>query len=406
MLSSRHLGIPSVAIAWVATAVAGIGLLIVAGVSSAAAVSAAAVPSGRLDVAVIQPTTGPLLPHNVQLARGIAVAADMLNRKGGIGKKAKLNLLRATAPDASGARALVSTLKKRGADVLILPCDSGLQPSLARAGATEGMLMLAPCNTEPKLAQKYRRYWPVGMAGNAQAAQIAAIASGNRPASAFVIERSGSHYVRLMTDYFRDAAKLHRVQISGTARVNADGSNAAEIARQIEKASPKPQFVFTALHPKAFARLVPGLRANGMFLNIYGTDVLDAGLVLTSGQWKRTEFNHVTHTTFGFPKPSARAFEREFERRYGEVPASGFARLGQQSIRVLEQAVITAGSVDPLRIDAALARGMTVYGEAASNSTYPGSGRRFAVTDVGFVNIVDLRHVPFLASTPQLVPRP
>ncbi len=91
--------------------------------------------------------------------------------------------------------------------------------------------------------------------------------------------------------------------------------------------------------------------------------------------------------TFGFPDPGSELdelFER-YRALTGHPPSSSVAALGYDAVRVLEEAMVEAGSTEPAAL-AATMPGLEAYG-ATGTIAYPDGGGRDPSVDVALVRI-------------------
>src|SRR6059036_557061 len=129
---------------------------------------------GTITVGYGNNLTGFLAAHHVLISNGALLAVQQINAKGGIGGKVKIKLMLRdvkSRPDTSVQ--VARDLMNAKVNVLILPCNTDYQVAMAAVANPRGQFMLSPCNGDPTVAQKYGNYWPIGMAGNAQLAQLA-----------------------------------------------------------------------------------------------------------------------------------------------------------------------------------------------------------------------------------------
>jgi ABC-type branched-subunit amino acid transport system substrate-binding protein len=373
-------------IALAAAAAAGLALAAVAGSDA----------GGRpLRVAILVPKGGPFAPHNVLIANGAQIAADESGNASGPVGNTKIVLEQVPlAVDASPVE-VMNDLVSHGTDVVVLPCNVDSVPSLARAGARAGLLMLLPCDPDPKAIESIPRVWPTAMAGNAEAAQIVNYAHTENAINGYILSSRGSDYVASLDRYFLAAAKLSGVKILGRSDVALSGKNVATVAAAIKKA--KPRAIFTALYSPYAESIIAGLRRHGVLNTVYGTDGMDAdGHYSSYGGL----LDDVNIGSFGYPRPASSRFVDDYRAAFGHDPAGSFPGLGYEAIRILEAAVAHAGSTRPAALDAAFAKGFSVTGVALADVTYPGKGARIPFTDAGLARIVRGRHVALFASNP------
>ncbi len=370
---------------------------------------ATALKKGTIKVGYGNNLTGFLAAHDVLISNGAKLAVEQINKKGGIGGKIKINLLLRdvqSRPDTSVQ--VARDLMKAKVNVLVLPCNTDFQVAMAAVANPKGQFMLSPCNADPTVARKYGNYWPVGMAGNAQLAQLANYAKLRKYKKVYVLDAPQMLYVHLMAKYFKKAAPARGIQIVGSDDIpfGATGfpQDYSAIATKIKNNSGGAQAIMTGLFSPFVDFLARDLRRAGVNLPVIGTDGMDTQLNLTTG---KDAVNGYGFTTFGFPdKGSATArFYAQFKGRFGASPDGTYPALGYDTIKVLEAAVIKAGGINGKAIQAALANGMTVNG-ALGPVRYGGSNRHNPTNIVAALQIKNGKFVKVLKGVPKNVPAP
>jgi len=359
---------------------------------------------GVVHVVAFEPTNGYFLTHNQLLDNGIDVAVGELNGKGGIGGKVRVALERVRFRASSRPARLMHAVPQ-GTEVAILPCNVDLAPALAKAAAARRLLMLSPCNPDPAATRRIPMDWPTAMSGNQEAAQLVDWALGERmePAYLLVAEPKTS-YVSALTRYFRAALKKDDIPLVGEGTVKLDGSNLSTVAKDIRRA--KPLVILTAVFSPYVEKIAAGLRHHGVRAPILVGDGMDAQLDLQKYSWR--DLSEVMFASFGFARPSSKTFFDDYKARFRKRPVGAFPGLGLETIRVLEAAVLKAGSTAPRAIDGAFAKGFKLTGVGLSDKTYPGNGVREPITDVG-ISRVDAPpgvYYPYYSSIPRGIPRP
>jgi branched-chain amino acid transport system substrate-binding protein len=364
---------------------------------------------GTITVGYGNNLTGFLAAHDVLISNGAKLAVEQINKKGGIGGKVKINLMLRdvqSRPDTSVQ--VARDLLNAKVDVLVLPCNTDFQVAMAAVANPKGQFMLSPCNADPTVATKYGHYWPVGMAGNAQLAQLANYAKLKKYKKIYVLDAPQMLYVHLMANYFKKAAPSRGLQVVGSDDIpfGATGfpQDYSAIATKIKNNSNGAQAIMTGLFSPFVDFLARDLRRAGVSLPVIGTDGMDTQLNLTTG---KDAVNGYGFTTFGFPdkgSPTAK-FYAQFKGRFGASPDGTYPALGYDTIRVLEAAVLKAGSIKGKAIEAALAKGMTVHG-ALGPIKYKGSNQHNPTNLVAAVAIRNGKFVKVLKSVPKKVPSP
>src|ERR671932_626581 len=394
-----------------------------AGVLGAAALAVAAATgftSGRTSTGLSKGTikvgygnnlTGFLAVHDKLISNGAKLAVEQINRKGGIGGKVKIALtLEDVKSDPAVSVQVANDLIGKHVGVLVLPCNIDYQVAMTNVAQRKKQFTLSPCNADPTVPKKFSVYWPVGMAGNAQMAQLANYAKLRKYKRVYVLD-SPFLYVHLMAKYFQKAAPSRGITIVGTDQIPFGATGFAQtpegyaaIVTKIKNLRTKPQAIITGLFSPFVDFLARALKAQGVTVPVIGSDGMDTGVNLQVGG---SAVNGYGFSTFGSPdKGTATArFYAQFKKRFGASPDGTYPALGYDTIKVLEAAVIKAGSTDPKKIQAVLSRGMTVRG-ALGPVRYLGRGRHNPTNVVVVDQIRGGKFVKVLKSVPKKVPAP
>ena len=354
---------------------------------------------GSMTVVVDQPPPGLFSEQNASIAQGAEVAVGELNAAGGLAGHIRIKLVRQSL-DGLSAAAVQSRLRSEAAAVLVLPCDTNSQLSLAAGASRWGLLMLAPCNPDATAGGRYATYWPVGAAATDEATELTTFMRVAGYGSAFVVSAPGTRYVELLTSDFRSAAQASAIKLWGSASIATSTGDFSGLARAIQATRPRPALIFTALPPPLVNRLAAGLQAQGVEQTIFGTTAMDTPLTLSSGS---KALENATFASYGFPRESAAAarFAAAYRALVGHEPVGGFPGLGLETIRLLESAVRKAGSAEPSAIQRALAGGINLEGVGLAGRTYQPGGDHNPVGEVAVSKVSMGSFLPLLASIPR-----
>jgi branched-chain amino acid transport system substrate-binding protein len=348
-----------------------------------------------MTIVIDQPSSGLFAEQNRSITQGADVAVDELNAGGGLTARHIHVKLLPQHLDGLSAEGLRSRLRAEAAAVLILPCDSESQSSLASAAAQYGMLMLAPCNPDPTAGRHYPTYWPVGTPANEEAAGLAKFMSLYGYQSAFVVSTPGNRYFELLTSYFRSAAQKRGIQLTGSGSLAGSSPDFSSLARAVQ-AAPASSAIFAAVPPPLVNSLAAVLAAQGVHRPIAGSAVMDT---------RRSLSRHTLENAFfpsnGFPRDSAsaRRFARDYTDRFHASPAGSFPGLGLETIRLLEDAVRKAGSAQPSAIQRALTGGLALSGVGLADRVYQNGGDHNPVGQVDISKISAGSLAPLVAIT-------
>jgi branched-chain amino acid transport system substrate-binding protein len=359
---------------------------------------------GTLTIGFGNNLSGFLAVHDHLISDGAKLAVAQINAKGGIGGKVKINMkLEDTKTDLAASVQVANDFVAQKVKLMVLPCNTDFQEAMAQVAARHDLLTISPCNGDPTAAKRYPVYWPVGIAGNAQGAQLASYAKRKHYKRAWVLDSKQQLYVHLMAKYFEKAAPSRGIRVVhiedipfGQAGFPSDYS---ALVTKIKGASPKPDVIMTGIFTPFVDFFIKQLRQAGVKTPVIGTDGMDTtNLTKTGG----AAVNGTTFTTFGFPSkgsPTAK-FYAAWKHRYHSRPDGSFVALGYDSIKVIEAAVRRGGSYDPKVIEAALKNGLTVNG-ALGPIRYPGSNRHNPTNLVAVVQVRKGKFVQVMKSVPK-----
>jgi branched-chain amino acid transport system substrate-binding protein len=393
---------------------------LVAGVAAVAVAVATGFTSGGTSTTLSKGTikvgygnnlTGFLAVHDKLISNGAKLAVEQINGKGGIGGKVKIALtLEDVKSDPAVSVQVANDLIGKHVGVLVLPCNTDYQVAMTAVAQRKKQFTLSPCNADPTVPKRYSVYWPVGMAGNAQMAQLANYAKLRKYKRVYVLD-STFLYVHLMAKYFKKAAPSRGITISGTDSIpfGATGfagtpEGYAAIVTKIKNLRTKPNAIMTGLFSPFVDFLARELKAQGVKIPIIGSDGMDTAVNLQVGG---AAVNGYAFSTFGYPdkgSPTVR-FYSQFKKRFGASPDGTYPALGYDTIKALEAAVLKAGSTDPKKIQAALSSGLTVHG-ALGPVKYLGHGQHNPRNIVAVDQIRGGKFVKVLKSVPTRVPSP
>ena len=363
-----------------------------------------ALPKGTIAVGFGNNLTGFLAVHDHLISQGAQLAIRQINLGGGIGGRVKIVLhLKDVKSDPATSVEVANEIIGEHDTAMILPCNTDFQVAMAAVAKAHNEFTLSPCNADPTAWHKFPIYWPVGVAGNAQMAQLASYAQSAGLTKVYVLG-SNFLYIDLMAKYFKKAAPLYGIKIVGSSKIpfGATGfpNDYSAFVDKIKAA--KPQAVMTGLFTPYVDTLTKQLRSAGSKVPVLGSDGMDTGLDLTAGS---TAVNGNVFTTFGFPTPGSATdkFYADFAKLYHKRPDGSYAALGYETIKVLEKAVLIANSTNPKKIEAALGTGLTVYG-ALGAITYPGHGEHNPTNNVAVVKIQNRKFTLVKLGLPSKVP--
>lgn len=364
---------------------------------------AASAETLKLGLATAQ--TGGLAPYDAPVVEGIDIAVDEINAAGGIGGSTMIEMVeKDVRSDAAQTAIAVQELVDEGVSAIVLPCDA--DPSLAAAGivAEAQIPAISTCASSPTLPLIGGEFVFANFPGdNVQATVSASWAYEQGLDSAFILYSPDSQYTT-MPLYFADVIKALGGEVLGEATYSIGQPDFSAIATQIAALDPAPKVVMTSAYEPDFPSFIRALRAAGVTSQVIGSDGIDSPTTFGLGDVAEgVVFTTAGHATEGSPLA---AFNALYEETYGSASETVFNAVGYDLIRVLEAAVLAAGSTEPGALRDAIADLENVQG-ATSLITYKGTDG-MPVREVSLIRIKggDRELVGQPAPNAALVPAP
>jgi len=323
----------------------------------------------KLGLATAQ--TGGLAPYDAPVVEGIHIAVDEINAAGGIGGSIMIELTeKDVRSDTAQTSISVQELVDAGSEAIVLPCDA--DPSIAAAAIVDAAQVpaISTCASSPTLPLIGGDYVFANFPGdNVQATVSASWAFEQGMKSAFILYSPDSQYTT-MPLYFADVMKALGGEILGEATYNIGQPDFSAVATQIAALDPAPDMVMTSAYEPDFPTFIKALRAAGYEGQIIGSDGIDSPTTFGLGNVAEgVVFTTAGHATAGSP---LEAFNALYEEKTGSASETVFNAVGYDLVKVLEAAVMAAGSTEPKAIRDAIANLEDVQG-ATSLITYRGT---------------------------------
>lgn len=296
--------------------------------------------------------SGAIAPYDEGPARGMEVAIDELNAKGGImGHQIKVVYADTKSDIAYGGTAAQQVIDK-GAKMVVVTCDYDYGSAAASVADSAGLIAFSTCAGDPK-------FGPSGIGPNAFT--MATGAPGQAVAMAeWAYNTKGWRNGYVLQDTtiafdasWADAFKKRWAELAGAnGLLGSDtfGGDDPQIASQITriKALPKqPDFIVICSFPPGGVSATRQLRAAGINQPLLGSESWDGDFWL-EGVPNLTDFYFVTYgSIFGNdPRPDVQGFFNNFIAKWKKPPATSHAITGYSVIQAWSRAVERAGTFD------------------------------------------------------------
>ncbi len=340
---------------------------------------------------------------DIPSSRGVRLAVDEANKKGGVlGRQVKLIVRDGRTKPTVIVREVASLFKQEPTIVGVIGfSDTDMVLAAAPVAAKHKRVFVTSGATSPRLPRAVPRYLFLACFGdNVQAAAGAEWAFKTLKArTAVVLYKRTSTYAKLLHGYFRTRFK----QLGG--KVLTVRPYTLATIKDAAKGLPKADLVYFAAQPDDALAGVAALRGAGVAEPILGGDGLDIGAAWQQiGQLDKIYFT--THAYLGGdnPDPRVRAFRAAYTKAYPGKEADAFSALGYDTARLLMTAIKSAGSTKPLAVRKALAATHDFAGVTGTIS-YRG-GSRIPAKSVSIIAVTQGRQTLAANVLPQKIPPP
>ena len=327
--------------------------------------------AAELTIGVATAQTGGLAPYDGPVVEGFKIAIDEVNAAGGIGGKIKIKTIdKDVRSDAAQTSIAVQELVDANVDVVILPCDA--DPAFAAAAIVNEAKIPAfsTCASSPTLPLMGGDYVFANFPGdNVQSTVSAKWAYDQGHRSTYLLYSPESQYTTLPL-YFGDVMEKLGGSIVGKATYKLDQQDFSAEVTKIKALNPQPDVIMTAAYEPNFPAFIKQLRAAGVNSQVIGSDGIDSPTTFSLGQ----AAEGVVFTTAGHATPGSELekFNALYKSKTGNESETVFNAIGYDLIKVIEAAVIAAGSTDSVKLRDAIADLENVRG-ATSLITYKGT---------------------------------
>jgi branched-chain amino acid transport system substrate-binding protein len=366
----RENGVPRVRkIAIVLAAALAIAAIVGASLATAKSARKSAVPSGTFKIGYVESITGRLAFYEPPWGDGVKTAIDLLNAKGGIDGKLKLQLIAEDGKSDPATGAVVARdLVGKGVQFGITPCDQDIGVPAAQVFQRAKIPVVMSCGsgwTFPQVVGDYAFINVFGTAAMGAAQAEFAIKKGWKRACD--LSSNDYFYGKNTSDVFEARYK----QLGGKIVCHVFYKLTQTDFRSVdtEIASAKPQVVVTTLVLPGATVMLKQLRAQG-----YKGPMLwsDAGELIT-GAGAAVRTGNVYFTTQACPtNPPTAAFYRAYKKKTGKTASLNHIATGGDLVNLIAAAIKKAGSTNGTAIRDAFASLKNVAGPSGITS-YAGS---------------------------------
>lgn len=315
--------------------------------------------------------TGGLAYADVPAQKGMQLAIDELNAAGGIGGKTKIVLkLKDSRSDPSQTAIAAQELIDDGVNVLVTPCDADPSIGAGQTAQQAGVAAFSTCASSPNLPLAVGDHMFMNFpADNVQATVSAKYAIDSGYKAAYILISPDTAYTQL-PNYFKAVFEKLGGKVIAEDNFSMGQQDFSAQVTKIKSLNPAPDVIMTAAYEPDFPAFIKQLRAAGIKIPVIGSDGIDSPTTFALGDIAEG----VVFSTAGYAAPGSplESFNAKYKEKYGSDPDTIYTAIGYDLVKVLEAAVLKAGSTDRAAIWQAVRELENVQG-ATSTITYKGT---------------------------------
>jgi branched-chain amino acid transport system substrate-binding protein len=328
------------------------GLLCVASIAFAGGAKDAGKSDGTITIGGIFPLSGPVAVYGVEARNGIELAIEEINNAGGINGN-KLALI--SEDDTGNPEITVNAYRKLTAqdkvNVIIGSLTSGCTIAITSLAQAQKVVLVAPAATAEAVTDAgdfvFRACFIDPFQGTVGGAFAATELKAKRAA---VLYDNGNDYsVGLKDNFIASFQKQGGSVVANESYITGDVDFNAQITK-IRTAN--PDVVYLPDYYSTVSLIAKQLRAQGINTPIVGADGWD-GLTENAGDEVLNGF-YSNHYASDSTDPKVQNFVKSYQAKFGSIPVS-FAALGYDSMYLIRDAIVKAGSTDSTAVKNALA---------------------------------------------------
>jgi branched-chain amino acid transport system substrate-binding protein len=306
----------------------------------------------------IFPLSGPVAVYGVEARHGIELAIEEINNAGGINGR-KIALI--SEDDTGNPEITVNAYRKLTAqdkvNVIIGSLTSGCTIAITSLAQAQKVVLVAPAATAEEVTDAgdfiFRACFIDPFQGTVGGAFAANELQARRAA---VLYDNGNDYSLGLKDNFIASFRNQGGEIvANESYITGDVDFNAQITK-IRTAN--PDVVYLPDYYSTVSLIAKQLRAQGINTPIVGADGWD-GLTENAGDEVLNGF-YSNHYASDSTDPRVQNFVKAYQAKFGTVPVS-FAALGYDSLYLIRDAMVKAGSTDSTAVKDALAATSGAY---------------------------------------------
>lgn len=289
--------------------------------------------------------TGYLAPYDQPSLKGVQLAIDQINERGGVmGMEIEL-IVKDTRSDTAQAATVAQELVDEGVAAMIVSCD--VDPAVASGVIAQASEIPAAssCASTPTLPAAVGPYmFSNYTADNLQGAVLAQYAREQGYGNAYILLSRDTPYTEKLPEYFGEAFSAMGGNVVAVGEYTMGQQDFSAEVTNIKGLDPQPDVIQTSAYEPDFPAFLKQLRAAGIDTPVLGSDGIDSPTTFGLGEVAEG----VVFSNAGFASPGSplEAFEMAYQEKFGEMNDTVFTATGYDLMMVIAAAVESAGSTE------------------------------------------------------------
>lgn len=360
-----------------------------------------------IKIGVVMGLTGPWASIDTPALNGVKLAAEEINKQGGVlGRPIELKVVDTKADEGETVAAVIRLIENEKVSALIGYCDTHWVNIAAPLAREYGVPFITPGATHPRIPERTGA-WLACFGDNAQAAAIAeyAVEDLGLKRGAIWVDTAVDFSVAVCA-YFADALKNYGGEVVYEDYFETSWTDFSGMVARLKEYQDRGEvdFVYVGAIPGNCGLIAKQIREGGVTIPILGEDGFDTPLLVETGGEYAEGVIFATHMSLEDPDPLIQEFKKNYEAMFGNPPENAFAALGYDAMKVLARAIEIVGTDDPAKIPEGLAQIKGFKGVSGVISYEEGSqvpNKSVAVIEVKNGKFVTIKQV-----TPKYLPDP
>lgn len=291
----------------------------------------------------IAPLSGAVAVYGEECTNGVNLAVEEINAAGGINGKKIVYIAEDDEGDpAKSVNAYKKLTTQDGIRMIIGSLTSGCTIALTSSAQAQGVIQIAPAATAEAVTDAGNYIFRTCFIDPFQGSIGGKFASENlKTKKAAILYDIGNDYsVGLQENFIKEFTKNGGEIVANESYITGDKDFNAQLTK-IKAAN--PDVVYLPDYYGTVALIAKQLRNQGIMTPIIGADGWD-GLTDNAGDEVLNGF-YSNHYAADSSDPAVQAFVKNFKAKYNKEP-NAFAALGYDSMYLLKDAILKAGTTD------------------------------------------------------------